>query len=61
MILAGYNPEHLLTVMDVLEASSGAGGPPEFLSTHPRPANRREYIQGIIQKKFPNGMPPGLR
>jgi predicted Zn-dependent protease len=61
MILAGYNPEHLMTVMDVLEKSSGADGPPEFLSTHPKPANRREYIQEIIQKKFPNGMPPGLR
>ena len=60
MMLAGYSPEHLLTVMDVLEATSGGGGSPEFMSTHPRPANRREYIQSIIQEKFPNGLPGGL-
>ena len=60
MILAGYSPEHLLTVMDVLEQSSGGSGPPEFLSTHPRPKNRREYIQKIIDATFPNGIPAGL-
>ena len=60
MMLAGYSPEHLMTVMDVLEKTSGGGGGPEFMSTHPRPANRREYIQSIIQEKFPNGLPPGL-
>ena len=61
MILAGYNPTHLETVMDVLEATSGGGGGPEFMSTHPRPANRVEYIQSIIQEKFPNGLPAGLK
>ena len=60
MMLAGYSPEHLLTVMDVLERTSGGGGGPEFMSTHPRPANRREYIQSIIKEKFPNGLPSGL-
>ncbi len=60
MVNAGYSPEHLLRVMDVLEESSGGAGPPEFLSTHPRPANRREYISEIIREKFPNGIPPGL-
>ncbi len=60
MMLAGYSPEHLLTVMDVLEKTSGGGGTPEFMSTHPRPANRREYIQSIIREKFPNGLPSGL-
>lgn len=61
MMIAGFNPEHMISVMDVLEQSSGGAGPPEFLSTHPRPANRRQYIEDIIRKKFPNGMPPGLR
>ena len=60
MMLANYSPEHLLTVMDVLERTSGGAGGPEFMSTHPRPANRREYIQSIIEEKFPNGLPPGL-
>ena len=36
--------------MDILEKSSGGGGGPEFMSTHPRPANRKEYIQGILDK-----------
>lgn len=61
MVLAGYNPEHMMAVMDVLESSAGAGAPPEFLSTHPRPANRREYIKEIIAEKFPSGVPIGLR
>jgi len=61
MILAGYNPEHMTAVMDVLEESAGGGAPPEFMSTHPRPANRRSYIEGIINEKFPEGVPTGLR
>lgn len=61
MIMTGYSPAHLLTVMDVLENSTGGAGPPEFLSTHPRPANRREYIRKIIDSTFPNGVPDGLQ
>ena len=61
MVISGYNPNHLLTVMDVLEERSGGGGTPEFMSTHPRPANRREHINRIIAEKFPNGLPGGLR
>ena len=60
MTLAQYDPKHLKTVMDVLEETSGGGGGPEFMSTHPRPANRREYIESIIQEKFPNGVPSNL-
>jgi len=36
MVYAGYNPEGLLTVMDVLESASPGAGGPEFMSTHPR-------------------------
>lgn len=61
MTIAGYDPRHLMEVMDVLESSAGSGGPPEFLSTHPKPANRREYIERIIKEKFPDGVPNGLR
>jgi predicted Zn-dependent protease len=50
MLIAGYNPEELLGVMDILEKSAGGGGGPEFMSTHPRPANRKEYIKGILSK-----------
>jgi predicted Zn-dependent protease len=60
MTLSGYNPEHMIAVMDVLEASAGGGAPPEFMSTHPRPENRRVYIKQIIDEKFPEGIPYGL-
>ena len=46
MVDAGYDPEALLRVMDVLEKTTG-GRTPEFMSTHPSPKNRREKI---IQK-----------
>jgi beta-barrel assembly-enhancing protease len=46
---AGYDPIHLLRVMEVLAESSGGGGQPEFLSTHPDPGNRMERIQEAIQ------------
>ena len=59
MVFAGYDPRGLNDVMDVLEAAS-TGNSPEILSTHPKPANRREYIRQIIREKFPNGVPAGL-
>jgi len=61
MTYAGFDPEEMLTVMDILEqASGGAGAGPEFMSTHPKPANRREYIRGIIKEQFPDGVPDNL-
>ncbi len=50
MLDAGYNPEDLLGVMDILEASSGSNRVPEFQSTHPSPENRREKIREAIKK-----------
>lgn len=61
MTMAGYDPEHMIEVMDVLEESAGGGAPPEFMSTHPLPENRRQYIADIIKEKFPNGIPAGLK
>ena len=52
MVFAGYNPEALVTVMDVLEASSPGSGGPELMSTHPRPANRRDFIRQKIGEYF---------
>lgn len=61
MTMAGYNPESMIGVMEILEQASGAGGgPPEFLSTHPKPANRVEYIKQVIAEEFPEGLPPNL-
>jgi predicted Zn-dependent protease len=58
--LAGYDPRAMFGVMKVLDEASGGGGPPEFLSTHPKPANRTEYIKKVIAEEYPNGVPAGL-
>lgn len=50
MIEAGYNPEELIGVMDILEQASGGARTPEFQSTHPSPANRRQKIRDAIEK-----------
>lgn len=58
MLIAGYDAEQLLGVMDILDEAGGGGGP-EFMSTHPRPANRKEYIKGILAKipaEYRNGI-----
>jgi predicted Zn-dependent protease len=58
---AGYDPRSMLDVMRILDQASGGQSPPEFLSTHPKPANRIAYIQQIIDEVFPSGVPDGLR
>lgn len=57
---AGYDPRAMIGVMKVLEEASPGGGPPEMMSTHPKPANRVAYIQQVIQEVFPEGVRPGL-
>ncbi len=58
-VQAGYDPRAMLGVMDVLDRAS-SGSQPEILSTHPKPANRKEYIEDIIKEVFPQGVPEGL-
>lgn len=48
MVTAGYDPIHMIEVIDILELSATGSQPIEFLSTHPRPPNRRQYIENII-------------
>ncbi len=59
MFEAGYDPRALIGVMKILDEASG-GGPPEFLSTHPKPANRIQHIQQLIDEQWPGGLPSGL-
>jgi beta-barrel assembly-enhancing protease len=62
MAKSGYDPRAMAGVMKILEeASGGAGGQPEFLSSHPKPANRVAYIESVIKEQFPNGVPEGLK
>ncbi|MFN0015498.1 MAG: M48 family metalloprotease [Saprospiraceae bacterium] len=50
MIQAGYDPEQLINVMEVLKQAAGPKRTPEFQSTHPDPENRKEHIQEAIRK-----------
>jgi predicted Zn-dependent protease len=59
--MAGYDPRAMIGVMKVLEKASGGGGQPEFMSTHPSPANREQHIEEMIKREYPNGVPAGLK
>ncbi len=59
MFEAGYDPRALIGVMKILDEAS-AGGPPEFLSSHPKPANRIQHIQQLIDEQWPGGLPSRL-
>jgi predicted Zn-dependent protease len=50
MVRAGYDPNALIRVMEVLKKASAGRAPPEFLSTHPDPDNRVERIKEAIRK-----------
>ena len=50
MIRAGYDPNALIRVMEVLKKAAAGRAPPEFLSTHPDPDNRVERIKEAIRK-----------
>jgi predicted Zn-dependent protease len=46
---AGYDPNEMTAVMQVLASAQTGGRPPEFFSTHPNPENRIQRIQQAIQ------------
>lgn len=50
----GYNPLGMVQAMTILQQASRKGGKaPEFLSTHPNPGNRIEYLTREIETKYP--------
>jgi predicted Zn-dependent protease len=51
MMQAGYNPEALIGVMEILAQVSGGANGSEFMSSHPNPANRMEHIREAIAKE----------
>jgi predicted Zn-dependent protease len=51
MTQAGYNPLGLVQLMQILESAGGGGGV-EFLSTHPNPGNRLEYLTETIEERY---------
>lgn len=60
MTQAGYDPRGILEVMKILAQAAKGGRQPEFLSSHPDPGNRFEDLTALIQKQYPQGLPPGL-
>jgi len=50
MIDAGYDPQEMLDVMQILKESAGPNRTPEFQSTHPDPENRMEKIREAIEQ-----------
>lgn len=46
---AGYDPNEMISLMQILQASETGNQPPEFFSTHPNPANRIQQLQSDIQ------------
>ena len=50
MLRAGYNPEEMIDVMELLKAAAGPNRVPEMQSTHPDPENRIEKIRESIAK-----------
>ncbi|WP_036483500.1 M48 family metalloprotease [Myxosarcina sp. GI1] len=60
MTEAGYSPQGLLELMEILNSANGSGGQPEFLSTHPNPDNRVEQLVALINENYPQGIPKSL-
>jgi hypothetical protein len=47
---AGYDPREMANMFRIIEQESGgSGGAPEFLSSHPNPGNRYEYVMQEAQ------------
>lgn len=60
MTEAGYHPQGIVELMEILASTRQGGQPPEFLSTHPNPGNRVERLQNLISQSYPNGVPASL-
>lgn len=56
MIRAGYEPEEMIRVMELLKKAAGTDRVPEFQSTHPDPENRIEKIKEAIEEYRRSGV-----
>lgn len=57
---AGYNPQGLVELMQILGSARQGGASPEFFSTHPNPENRLQRLKTLITQAYPNGVPANL-
>ena len=58
---AGYDPRAMIQVMEILQQQGGRSATPEFMSTHPDPGNRIDFLKKEIAAEFPQGIPAGLK
>lgn len=49
---AGYDPRAAVSLWQKME-EAGGGGPPQFLSTHPSPTNRRDTLMQLGEQLMP--------
>ncbi|MBN8763215.1 MAG: M48 family metallopeptidase [Thiobacillus sp.] len=49
---AGYDPHAAISLWEKMGQASG-NGPPQFLSTHPSPANRMQALNALVPKMMP--------
>lgn len=61
MCEAGYDPQAMIQVMEILKSASNGQSQPEFFSTHPNPDNRIERIQAAIQQYAQECSNPNLK
>jgi predicted Zn-dependent protease len=53
MSQSGWNPQGIVQTMQILKDASGpSGGQPSFLSSHPDPGDRAEYLAKEIREKY---------
>jgi predicted Zn-dependent protease len=57
---AGYDPRAAATLWQKMEKAGGAG-PPQFLSTHPSPANRQQSLGALAPQMMAYYKAPGER
>jgi predicted Zn-dependent protease len=57
---AGYDPNAAASLWKKME-KAGGGGPPQFLSTHPSPANRQQTLAALAPQMMAYYKKPGER
>lgn len=61
MTEAGYDPQGIVQLMQMLGATRQGSQPIAFFSTHPSPDNRVKRLQTLITQTYPQGAPRSLK